>query len=510
MINQAANRRIFISHSNSESDNSLVARLMEKLNRAGFEPVLSEHARSPMTQLGEKVRDAIESCYFFLALLSVSGHSSDWIQQELGFAYNHHLRRKIIAVLVEDGVGLGGFYTGLEYFLFKTNATEDRDEEPKEDTFDHNVESVILYFERVIKGEVQVNLSPQADVELRKTIDRLRADTKEKAVQQLMEHMEPVLDSVITTFATAFQDPELGIMTRTGLDNFFMRTETFVALMDVIQDQLSDVPLDRALYRAGMEAGRTFGADFCDHVLLENRVAVSGYDDLLKFWLYYDQTSGWGRPQLLRGLPDVLIEIKNSFLVRKSGRDKPHRYCAFIRGYVDGFLQFTMRRVSRYVREAGLNFREPTYSPRKVEHEAGLEHECRLRVSIDREDTDLAPAFDHIFEAGLANELGHWLRCVNHCRAAMEFGIKGKLGVAVGDHASFHAMMKQFFLDERLAHLMTNEFGSPRHYRDLYGQLSGSIHQFLELGPEECRSAIVAVDEFLCGLERISDALRTQ
>jgi hypothetical protein len=495
MENQQRNRRIFISHSNGELDNALVSSLMEKMSQAGFEAVLAEHSSSPMAQLGEKVRDVIEQCSFFLALLTTSGGTSDWIQQELGFAYNYHRRDKTIAVLVQEGVGLGGFYTGLEYYLFK------------EDTFDLNIGMVISYFERVIRGEVQVTLTPHADAELRKKIDRLRADTKENAVRQLMEHMEPVLDSVITNFATAFQDPELGIMTRSGLDNFFMRTETFVALMDAIQEQLAEVPLDRALYRAGMQAGRTFGADFCDHVLLQNQAAVSGYDDLLKFWLYYDQTSGWSKPQLLKGLPDVLIDIKNSFLVRKSGRNNPHRYCAFIRGYVDGFLQFTMRRVSRYVREAGVDFKDPTYSPRKVEHEAGLEHECRLRVMIEIEDVNLAPAFDHIFKAGLANALGHWLRCVNHCRAAMEFGIKGKLGLTPGDHTSFHAMVKQFFSDERAANQMTNEFAAPKHYRELYGRLSGSIHQFLELGPEECRTAIVAVDEFLCGLERIAEVI---
>jgi len=486
------NKRVFISHSNVNDDQVLVSALLEKLNRAGLEPILAEHSNASMAQLGEKVRDLIEGCDFFLALLTRTGHTSVWIQQELGFAYNHLRRDKTISVLVQDGVALGGFYTGLEYFLFDDS------------TFERDTESVISYFERVIKGENTLTISIQPDAQLRTSIDKLRTETKETAISQLMVNIGPVLDSVITTFATAFQDPELGIMTRCGLDNFSMRTETFVSLMDSVQEQLKESPLDRSLYRAGMQAGRTFGADFCDHVLLGNRVTVSTYNDLLQFWLYYDQTSGWGRPRLAKGLPDVLIEIKNSFLVRKSGRVKPHRYCAFIGGYVDGFLQFTMRRVPRYIHEARVVFDEPTYSPRLVTHEAGLEHECLLHVTIAEEDHQLTSAFDHLFKAGIANALGDGLRCVNNSRAAMEFGIKGKLDLSIGDHASFHEMVKQYFSDEKMAQQLTNLFASPKHYREIYARLSSSIHQLVEPNSEECRSVIVAVDEFLCGLERVT------
>lgn len=475
-------------------DLRLLPRILDALSKAAFQSVVAEHSSndSPMTQLGEKVRGLIESCDFFLALLTQSGHSSAWIQQELGFAYKHLHRDKTIGVLVQDGVALGGFYTGLEYFLFADS------------TIDRNIESLVDYFTRVTSGDTRLLLAPQHDAELRKTIDKLRAETKEAAVTHLTANIGPLIDSVITAFATAFQDPESGIMTRCGLDNFSMRTETFVSLMDTIRDQLKDTPLDRSLYRAGMHAGRTFGADFCDHVLLQNRVTVSGYDDLLLFWLYYDQTSGWGRPRLVQGLPSIVIEINNSFLVRKSGRNKAHRYCDFIRGYVDGFLQFTMRRVPRYVRESKVYFDDATYSPRRVEHDGGLEHECLLRVTIGEEDGQLTPAFDHLFKAGVANALGDGLRCVNHCRAAMEFGIKGKLGLGIGDHSSFHEMVKSFFGNDKAALYFTNSFAPPKYYREVYGQLSGTIHQLEEPGQDECRSAIVTVDEFLCGLERVA------
>lgn len=486
------NNRIFISHASGTTDVALVDRMKAAMIRAGFEPVIAEHAPSPMAHLGEKVRIIAEECDFFVGLVTKEGQASEWVQQELGFAYTHHQRDKIIAVLVQDGATLGGFYSGLEYFLFN------------ESTFDRNVDSVAAYFARLQKGDDQLALTAQRDAELRRTIDRVRAETKQTAIAQLLTTIEPMLDSVVTNLSTAFQDPDQGIMTRCGLDNFSMRTETFVALMDSLERELTEIPLDRALYRSGMQAGRTFGSDFCDHVLLQNRVIVSSYIDLLNFWLYYDQTSGWGRPRLTRALPEIIITVKNSFLVRQAGRHKPHRYCSFFRGYIDGFLQFTMRRVRRYAREAKASFDDDAiYSPRNVQHEAGLEHECSFKISVAEEDVSLKPAFDHLFRAGIANALGDGLRCVNHSRAAMEIGVKGKLGRKKGDHASFHELVREVFEISGTAQEMSASFGSPKYYREVYGQLSGAIHQIVEPGPEECRGIIVAVDEFLCGLERI-------
>jgi hypothetical protein len=492
MPEEIRNNRVFISHAGGDSDILLLERMKAMMIRAGFEPVVAEHVPSPMAQLGEKVRTLAEECDFFVGLVTKEGQASEWVQQELGFAYTHHLRDKVIAILVQDGAVLGGFYSGLEYFLFN------------ESTFDRNVDSVTAYFARLQKGDVQLTLTAQRDAELRRTIDRVRADTKQAAIAQLLSTIEPMLDSVVTNLSTAFQDPDQGIMTRCGLDNFSMRTETFVALMDSLQGELTEAPLDRALYRAGMQAGRTFGSDFCDHVLLQNKVTVSSYVDLLNFWLYYDQTSGWGRPRLTRGLPEIIVTVKNSFLVRQAGRHIPHRYCSFFKGYIDGFLQFTMRRVRRYAREAKASFDDDViYSPRSVLHEAGLEHECSFHISVAEEDFSLKPAFDHLFRAGIANAMGDGLRCVNHSRAAMEFGIKGKLGRKTGDHGSFHEMVKEVFEISGAAQEMSASFRSPKHYREVYGQLSGAIHQIVEPGPEECRRVIVAVDEFLCGLERI-------
>lgn len=490
-----SNRNVFVSHSNNELDNALVRRLVTALGATTFQPVLAEALPQPLALLGEKVKSLIDSSGCFMALITEASQESQWVQQELGYAYQrHHDRDKPIAVLVREGQLVGGFYTGLEYFSFTDEA------------FEKTISDVIRYFEKVERGDVGIELRVEDDRALRAMVDTLRAETKAQATTELLRHIEPMLDAIITQFATAFMDPKLGIMSRSGLDNFSMRTETFVELINELSAAMTTSQLNRALDRAGVAAGRSFGADFCDQVLLRNKVAVASYKDLIGFWLYYDQTSGWGVPRHVSdGFPSIVIEFSNSFLVRKLPRAESHIHCAFLGGYIDGFLQFTLRRVSRCVEEAGKKFRDETYASNFVTHDAIDERTCRFALTCRSESSALKDAFDHLFSAELANASGDAIRCLNHARAAMEFGVKGELGVSVQAHNSFHEMIKQLFNDER-AQQLADKFRSSKQYRELYGQMSASIHQFVEPDETECRRMILVVDEFLNALERTEPA----
>lgn len=485
------NRNVFISHSNSSMDATFTSRVTTCFRGSSFHPVFAEDVASPLTPLGQKVKTLIDSCGCFMAIVTPNAYDSQWVQQELGYLYQRHIEHdKPIAVLVQEGVALGGFYTGLEYFSFK------------DDTFERSIRDAIKYYERVERGEFNLQLKVEDDSALRVMIDTLRAETKAEATHELLRHIEPMLDKIITQFATAFLDPELGIMSRSGLDNFSMRTETFVDLMSELASSMSDQQFGRALTRAGVAAGRSFGADFCDQVLLKNRVAVASYKDLISFWLYYDQTSGWGVPKYLhQNFPSVTIEFENSFLVRKSPRAMSHAFCAFLAGYIDGFLQFALRRVSRSLTEAGRHFKDKTYASNTVTHTHTDEHVCRFAVTCRVESASLTDAFNHLFSAELANASGDPVRCLNHARAAMEFGVKGELDIAIGAHNSFHEMMRQLFEGSR-AQALADKFAPAKHYREIYGQMSASIHQLVEPDQAECRKMILIVDEFLNALER--------
>lgn len=486
------NHNVFISHTNDANDKNFISRLVTSLHATTFRPVLAEANTQPLSLLGDKVKTLIDSSACFMAIVTQKVQESQWVQQELGYAYERHRNRdKPIAVLVQDGQSLGGFYTGLEYFSFN------------DDTFEKTIADAIRYFEKIDRGELELALTVEDDRSLRTMVDTLRAETKTKATTELLRHIEPMLDAIITQFATAFMDPELGIMSRSGLDNFSMRTETFVELMAELSAALTPAQLTHALERAGTAAGRSFGADFCDQVLLRNRVAVASYKDLIGFWLYYDQTSGWGVPRSsIDSFPTIAVEFSNSFLVRKLSRAHSHDYCAFLGGYIDGFLQFALRRVSRCVEEAGKKFRDKTYASNVVAHASIDERKCRFSLTCAPEAPSLANAFDHLFSAELANAAGDSIRCLNHARASMEFGVKAQLNVAVEAHTSFHEMMKQLFEGQR-GQQLADKFRSAKQYRELYGEMSAIIHQLAEPDATECRRLILVVDEFLNALERM-------
>lgn len=485
-----ANHDIFISHSNEDA--GLIERLLNVLQSTAFKGVIAQRLTEPSSPIAEKVASHIDSCGCFLAVFTEKAQASQWVQHELGYVYRGGGERdKPVAVLVKDDLVLGGFYTGLEYFNFT------------DETFEKTVGDAVRYFEKLDHGDLKVELRVESDAALRKMIDELRADTLMNATKELREHIEPLLDSIVANFATAFMKPELGIMARSGLDNFFIRTETFIDLMNEISAPLKESgKLGRALERAGTIAGRSFGADFCDQVLLKNKVAVESYQDLIDFWLYYDQTSGWG--ELIRCnevFPAIAIEFANSFLVRRLPRGNSHQYCDFLRGYINGFLQFTLRRVPRCVRQADRIFHDSTYSANTVTHTAIDGHRCRFALNAHRELRKLRNAFDRVFSAELANNAGDSIRCLNNLRAAMELGVKGLLEISEDDHKSFHVMVKELFTQQR-AQRLTDEFRPLSVYRDLYGQISADIHRVEEPDESECRKMILMVDEFLNALER--------
>jgi len=165
-----------------------------------------------------------------------------------------------------------------------------------------------------------------------------------------------------------------------------------------------------------------------------------------------------------------------------------------------------MRRIPRYIREARVHFSEPIYASRQVLHEAGWEQQCVFKVRVAEEDSHLAAGFDHLFKAGLAYGLGDGLRCIQHSRAAMEFGVKRKLERKDSDPGSFHEMVRQAFADEKAVRQILEFFRAPKYYREVYGQLSKYIHELIEPDRGACRQTVLDVDEFLNALERLDDA----
>ena len=76
--------RVFISY--STKDEELVEYISTVLTNYGIEPIIATKMRSiPPTTISEKVQKLIDSCHAVLAILTINGIHSSWVQQEIGY-----------------------------------------------------------------------------------------------------------------------------------------------------------------------------------------------------------------------------------------------------------------------------------------------------------------------------------------------------------------------------------------------------------------------------------------
>jgi hypothetical protein len=104
---------VFISHSTEDID--VVYELAKYLKLNGIIAHVSEWYEQPGESLPEKIATLINSSDCVLALLTVGGERSKWVNQEIGYARG---AGKLIIPVVEDGVKVTGFLQALEYIPF--------------------------------------------------------------------------------------------------------------------------------------------------------------------------------------------------------------------------------------------------------------------------------------------------------------------------------------------------------------------------------------------------------
>ena len=110
---------IFISYA-SEDQNKMKAlhRAISKKYR-GFKPVVIANRRNPGTALTDKVKNGIEGADYFMPIITRISISSQWVNQEIGYAT---AKDKEIIPIVEDNIRdkLKGFiHNQLDLFAFK-------------------------------------------------------------------------------------------------------------------------------------------------------------------------------------------------------------------------------------------------------------------------------------------------------------------------------------------------------------------------------------------------------
>lgn len=111
--------RIFISYSNDHNRED-AEKLAEVLESTGhIEPILAPREPSHAEENAEKIARLIDGSHFFISFYTKDGKDNHWVNQELGYAFNHvsQYGLKIIPIY-EDRDDLKGFLTSQSYNFY--------------------------------------------------------------------------------------------------------------------------------------------------------------------------------------------------------------------------------------------------------------------------------------------------------------------------------------------------------------------------------------------------------
>ena len=120
--------KVFISYCN-ESDGETAASLNHYLSREEkIEPIFAPIDRETVVENAEKIANEIDSCNFFITFYTRNGKENRWVNQELGYAFNHVRQNnfKIIPIF-NNRSDFDGFLTSKShnfYGGFKLNEEE--------------------------------------------------------------------------------------------------------------------------------------------------------------------------------------------------------------------------------------------------------------------------------------------------------------------------------------------------------------------------------------------------
>ncbi|MHB8201692.1 MAG: toll/interleukin-1 receptor domain-containing protein [Acidithiobacillus sp.] len=113
------NFKVFVSY--STHDITQVTQLQQQLIGTSIEVFVAEHSVAPSQDLALAITTAIEQCDLFVLLWSKNAQTSAWVPQEIGKATA--LKKKILPLVLDDGINLPGFIQNLKYLPVHQNPT---------------------------------------------------------------------------------------------------------------------------------------------------------------------------------------------------------------------------------------------------------------------------------------------------------------------------------------------------------------------------------------------------
>lgn len=103
--------KVFISYSTHDIEH--VDLLKQQLADTPVSIFIAEHSVKPGNELTSVISKAIQECDLFVLLWSSNAKDSDWVSQEIGRA--DALSKKILPLMLTDGLSLPGFINGLKW-----------------------------------------------------------------------------------------------------------------------------------------------------------------------------------------------------------------------------------------------------------------------------------------------------------------------------------------------------------------------------------------------------------
>lgn len=105
------NFKVFVSYSTLDLEH--VDLLKQQLANTSISIFIAEHSVKPGNALTDVISKGIQECDLFVLLWSSNAKDSDWVSQEIGRA--HALGKKILPLMLTEGLALPGFISGLKW-----------------------------------------------------------------------------------------------------------------------------------------------------------------------------------------------------------------------------------------------------------------------------------------------------------------------------------------------------------------------------------------------------------
>lgn len=243
-----------------------------------------------------------------------------------------------------------------------------------------------------------------------------------------------------------------------------LRTATLQFLLNRFREEVKGKRYEEVLRKAGEIAGESFACDLINFLIKHNKLAKNERV-LMNLWQEFDNIAGWGKFNIdYKGNDKIVVDVEDNFLTRELDEDK-HRHCAFMMGYVEGFLWTALKEHYRLFERMVVVPSNPPRTVFKIASDCGRDS-CRFIAELRPEQ--LQGAFESFYDSKNKLREGKLDEAARLLRTSVELAFKEKIGLDKNDSTSVLQIADSF-----------KEKNIPLKYRvisDIYASTSRVVH----------------------------------